>query len=227
MTRRTVIRQTGFQILPFLVLSLASGSLAWAQSGENVTYPANQPTKSWQGRGGNFSITGKAIRREGNYIEFRTNQNFEIWLPIRYLTPTDVSLLEEMKEGSVPLVSSNTDSNPNPGGFGAPGGFGGTPTTSDNPSPGTGEMPAEDTDTVADSKPPIVRPETYDTGEYIEVEFEGKWFRGRVTAVNRAKGRYFVSFQDGPIPRSVWFEHDKTRPLPKEETADDADSSDS
>lgn len=219
MTRRTVTRRTGFQILPFLVLSLATGSLAWAQSDEDVTYPANQPTKSWQGRGGNFSITGKAIRREGNYVEFRTNQNLEIWLPIRYLIPTDVSLLEEMKEGSVPLVSSNTDTASPPGGFGS------TPAASDSASTGTGEMPAETTDSVAESKPPIVRPDTYSTGEYIEVDFNDKWFRGRVTAVNRAKGRYFVSFQDGPIPRSVWFEHDKTRPLPKENSEEGDDPS--
>ena len=218
MTRRTVTRRTGFQILTFLVLSLATGSLAWAQSGDDVTYPVNQPTKSWQTRGGNFSITGKAIRRQGNYVEFRTNQKLEIWLPIRYLTPTDLSLLEEMKEGSVPLVSSNTDSGTTPGGFG------GMP-ANDNNATDTSEKPDEKTESVTETKPPIVRPETYATGEYIEVDFNDKWFRGRVIGVNRAKRRYFVSFQDGPIPRSVWFEHDKTRPLPEEESADDADGS--
>ncbi|MBA2115039.1 hypothetical protein [Bremerella alba] len=213
------------------------GSPALAQT---TSYNQSQSNHTFTSKHGSFEFTGKALKREGDYVSFRASDRTEIWLPVKYLSSESVDYLKYLS-GEGPAPTGVTDSPMNPSSIGSTTG----PTTG---GPASGEMankpddsssstpPGDETKTPMDTKPADPGKgdpdKIYAPGTAIDVLVDSEWFPGKVFARRPADNAYFVSYSVNGRPKSAWIPAVEIRPQgeeqpmsgePMEDSSDDDD----
>ncbi|WDI42548.1 hypothetical protein [Bremerella sp. P1] len=209
------------QILPVfgLVLLALICSPVVAQT---TTYNQSQNTYTFKSKHGYFQIMGKAIKREGEYVSFRTTDRKEIWLPMKYLSSESLAYLKYLSgEGPEPSSIAASPMGTSPGG-----------TMTNTPSNGSSGTSTDDgSSTPMDTKPAdpgMGDPEKiYSPGTAIDVLVDGTWFPGKVFARRPSDNAYFVSYSMNGRPKSAWIPAVEIRPQGEEQpmTADPTDDS--
>ncbi|MEW4562742.1 hypothetical protein AB1K70_09460 [Bremerella sp. JC770] len=214
-----------------LILGMLIAGPALAQS---LPYNQNQSNYTFKSRHGSFEFTGKAIKRAGNYITFRTTDRTEIWLPAKYLSEESLAYLQYLSgHGPAPAGITATP-------MGTPPGSASTGMMSGSSGGSSPGRPTKDgTSTPNDPKPAdpgMGDPDKiYAPGTAIDVLVDSQWYPGKVFARRPADNAYFVSYTVDGRPKSAWIpaieirpqgEEQSTSDEPKEDSDDDMSSSD-
>ncbi|MEW4453859.1 hypothetical protein AB1L30_14390 [Bremerella sp. JC817] len=200
-----------------LVLIAFGGSLAMAQTS---TFNQRQTSHVWKSKHGNFQFNGKATKKEGNYVTFRTTDNFEITLPVKYLSDEDLAYLKYL-EGSGPLPPGITAA----AGSSSPGTTPPTGGMANNAGPSTDDT-AMNEGTTDPAEPMPTEPETgdptqsYAPGASVDVMVDGKWYPGRVIVVRPSDNHYYVTFNMNGQGRPAWIAATELRPQKAATTSD-------
>jgi len=214
-----------------LILGMLIAGPALAQS---LPYNQSQSNYTFKSRHGSFEFTGKAIKRQGDYITFRTTDRIEIWLPAKYLSEESLAYLQYLRgNGPAPAGIAATPMGTPPGNgsagtmSGSTGGSSPDTSTDDGTSTPNDPQPADpgkgDPDKI------------YAPGTAIDVLVDNQWYPGRVFARRPADNAYFVSYSVDGRPKSAWVPAVEMRSQgeeqlksddPMEDTDDDTSSSD-
>jgi len=218
----------------FLTAGIINSTPVLAQSTSTTSYNQSQASHTFQSKHGNFSFTGKALKREGDYVSFRTTDRIEIWLPVKYLSDESLDYLMYLS-GQGPAPSGVTE----------------TPMDASPTGPATGEMANntsgdssststnDGTSTPMDAEPMETTPaepvkgdpdKIYTPGTAIDVLVDNQWFPGKVFARRPSDNAYFVSYTVDGRPKSAWIPAVEIRPQgeaqPMQDASDDMSSSD-
>ncbi len=198
-------------LLAALLIAGLLGETAYAQ---NTTYNASQSNREFRSKHGNFTFNGKAVKREGEYVQFRTTDRTEIWLPVKYLSDDSLDYLKYLSgqgpapSGVNPMAAAPTDLAGTPSGnssFGSGSGSmnggasddsSGSSSTGDDGSTQTSAKPA--TPTKGDPN------RIFATNTPIEVLVDGQWVSAKLFARRPSDNAYYVSYVLGGRPKTVW-----------------------
>lgn len=205
------------------VLSLATILLASAPAhAQNINYSTSQSNHTFKSKHGNFEFTGKALKREGNYVQFRNTDRTEIWMPVKYLSSESLDYLKYLNgEGPAPTgmaASPMDDSTSGPA----------TEAMANNTPSGTSTD--EGTTAPMDTKPADPGKgdpdKIYTPGTPIDVLVDSKWYPGKVFARRPSDNAYFVSYSVDGRPKSAWIPAVEIRPQGEEQPMKDSPMTD-
>ncbi|MFN3153320.1 hypothetical protein [Bremerella sp.] len=194
------------------------GLIAGSSFAQNVSYPTSQTNYTFKSKYGNFEFTGKALKREGEFVQFRTTDRTEIWIQVKHLSDPTLSYLNYLNgQGPAPTDLAGGPSTPGTG----PGSM------TNNPNSGSPGTPTDNgTSAPMETKPadPLKGDpdKVYTPGTAIDVLVDSKWYPGKVFARRPSDNAYFVSYSVDGRPKSGWIPAVELRPQGEEQpmTAD-------
>lgn len=197
------------------------GLIAHSSFAQNTSYNTSQSNYTFKSKRGNFEFTGKALKREGEYVQFRTSDRAEIWLPVKYLSDESLGYLKYLSgEGPAPsgiTASPMDDSSTGPSTGSMANNSGGTSTDDGTSTP-------MDTEPAAPVKGDPTK--IYLPGTPIDVLVDNKWHPGKVFARRPSDNAHFVSYSVDGRARSGWIPAEELRPQGQENTKPDDDPMD-
>lgn len=193
---------------------------------QNINYATNQSNYTFKSKNGNFEFTGKALKREGEYVQFRNTDRAEIWLPVKYLSSESLDYLKYLNgEGPAPMgvaALPMNDTGPATGAM-ANNNTGGT-------SPDSGSSASGGTSTPMGTKPAdpgMGDPDRIYTKDMpIEVLDGDQWYPAKFFAHRPSDNAYFLSYTINGRPKSGWTPAVKIRPQGGEEPMTDSPMTD-
>ncbi|QDU75031.1 hypothetical protein Pan97_20520 [Bremerella volcania] len=206
-----------FRCPTLLVLSLVLVALVGGPCfAQDANYPTSQNNYTFQSKYGNFEFTGKALKREGEYVQFRTTDRAEIWFPVKHMSDQTLAYLKYLSgQGPAPadLAASPMGNSPTSPGTGSmanntDGGSSGTSTDSGTSTP----MDTKPADPGKGDPDKIYTP-----GTAIDVLVDSKWYPGKVFARRPSDNAYFVSYSVDGRPKSGWIPAVELRPQGEEQ----------
>ncbi|PQO26018.1 hypothetical protein C5Y96_21440 [Blastopirellula marina] len=193
-----------------------------AAHAQNINYATNQSNYTFKSKHGNFEFTGKALKREGEYVLFRNTDRTEIWMPVKHLSSETLAYLKYLNgEGPAPtgitaLPMNDSTTGPATGAM-ANNSAGGTSTDNGTSTP----MDTKPADPGKGDPDKIYTP-----GTPIDVLVDSKWYPGKVFARRPSDNAYFVSYSVDGRPKSAWIPAVELRPQGGEQPMTDSPMTD-
>jgi len=206
-----------------VLLASCAETIVAQTTSQTTVYSRTQLPRTWTSRDGNFSFDGVAVRKEGNYVSFKTSDNTEISLPFKYLGEEAVAALTELSSGSagrpsvsppvpgpIPEASSAENPGDSPTVNGGPqNGLMSSGRSTSRPPMGIGNPAAPSNSDAGSSATP---PRNFLPGMQVDVRSGGQWKPGgRVIAMNPRIGKYLVKYTENGIPKTSWLDADELR----------------